>query len=157
VHRTYWIAEWPRLDVPPNWLEPVLLHAGGTRSFSLHYEPVPPSRSQRRIDRDSTRLAADEEQRSRSGFRIGARHRRAQHAVVEREAELVAGFHELEYAGFVTVSAPEVDTLDRSCAEYEQVAAQAGLELRALDGRHDLGLVCSLPLGRGLAPRRVVL
>ena len=157
VHRTYWIAEWPRLDVPPNWLEPVLLHAGGTRSFSLHYEPVPPSRSQRRIDRDSTRLAADEEQRSRSGFRIGARHRRAQHAVVEREAELVAGFHELEYAGFVTVSAPDLAMLDVSCAEYEQVAAQAGLELRALDGRHDLGLACSLPLGRGLAPRRTVL
>lgn len=157
VHRTYWIAEWPRLDVPPNWLEPLLLHAGGTRSFSLHFEPVPPSRSQRRIDRDSTRLAADEEQRSRSGFRIGARHRRAQHAVFEREAELVAGFHELEYAGFVTVSAPDLDTLERSCAEYEQVAAQTGLELRPLDGRHDLGLVCSLPLGRGLASRRTAL
>lgn len=154
LHRTYWIAEWPRLDVPPNWLEPMLLHSGGVRTFSLHYEPVPPSRSQRRVDRDSTRLAADEEQRTRGGFRIGARHRRAQADVLEREAELVAGFYELEYAGFVTVSAPDHETLQRSCAEYEQVAAKAGLEIRALDGRHDLGFVCSLPVGRGLAPKR---
>src|SRR3546814_11594801 len=28
-HRTYWVAEWPRLDVPPNWLEPLLLYGGG--------------------------------------------------------------------------------------------------------------------------------
>jgi hypothetical protein len=152
-HRTYWIAEWPRLDVAPNWLEPLLLHAGGVRTFAIHYEPVPPSRSQRRVDRDSTRLAADEEQRSRAGFRIGARHRRAQSAVLEREAELVAGYAELEYAGFVTVSAEDAETLTRSCAEYEQVAAQSGLELRALEGRHDLGVVCALPVGRGIATR----
>jgi hypothetical protein len=154
-HRAYWVAEWPRLDVGPNWLEPLLLHAGGVRTFAIHYEPVPPSRSQRRIDRDSTRLAADEEQRSRAGFRIGARHRRAQSAVLEREHELVAGYAELEYAGFVIVSAADSDTLARSCSEYEQVAAQAGLELRALEGRHDLGLVCALPIGRGIARRRL--
>lgn len=156
VHRTFWIAEWPRLDIPPNWLEPVLLHAGGVRTFALHYEPVPPSRSQRRIDRDAVRLAADEDQRTRGGFRIGAGHRRAQSAVLDREAELVAGFSELEYAGFVTVSASDLETLDRSCAEYEQVACKAGLELRPLDGRQDLGVACSLPLGRGLAARRVI-
>jgi hypothetical protein len=155
LHRTYWVAEWPRLDVGPNWLEPLLLHGAGVRTFSLHYEPVPPSRAQRRIDRDSTRLAADEEQRARAGFRIGARHRRAQTAVAEREAELVAGYAELEYAGFVTVTAPDEDALAIACASYEQAAAQAGLELRALDGRHDLGVVCALPLGRGLAERGI--
>lgn len=153
VHRTYWVSDWPRLDVGPNWLEPVLLHAGGVRTFALHYEPIARSRSQRRVDRDSTRLAADEEQRTRAGFRIGAHHRRAQAAVLEREAELVAGFCELEYAGFVVVTAGDVEALDRSCAEYEQVAAQSGVQLRPLEGRHDLGVVCALPVGRGLTFR----
>jgi hypothetical protein len=154
VHRTYWVAEWPRLETGPNWLEPLLLHAGGVRTLAIHYEPVPPSRAQRRIDRDATRLAADEEQRVRSGFRIGARHRRAEQAVLEREAELVAGYAELEFAGFVTVTATDEEALARSCAEYEQAAAQAGLELRPLDGRQDVAFVCSLPLGRGPAARR---
>src|SRR3546814_12552490 len=95
---------WPRLDVPPNWLEPLLLYGGGVRTFALHYEPVPPSRSQRRIDRDSTRLAADEEQRARTGFRVAARHRRAPTDVAEREAAPVPGSAELGFAGLPTGS-----------------------------------------------------
>lgn len=155
LHRTYLVTEWPRLEVGANWLEPFLLHSAGVRTFCLHYEPVPPSAAQRRIDRDSTRLAADEEQRSRAGFRIGARHRRTQAAVAEREAELVAGYAELGFTGFVTVTAPDREALAVSCASYEQAAAQCGLELRALDGQHDLGLVWSLPLGRGPATGRL--
>ncbi len=153
VHRAYWVAEWPRLDQGPNWLEPLLLHAGGVRTFALHYEPVARSRSQRKVDRDSTRLAADEEHRSRAGFRVGAAHRRAQSAVAEREADLVAGFCELEYAGFVVVTAADLDALERCCAEYEQAAAQIGLQLRPLDGSHDLGVACTLPISRGIAFR----
>jgi hypothetical protein len=153
-HAAYVVAEWPRLEVPPSWMEPLLLHAGGIRTVAVHYEPVAPSRSQRQIDRDTVKLASDEEQRSRSGFRIGARHRRAEAEVLDRETELVAGYGELEFSGFVVVTAANRDELERSCVEYEQVAAQAGLELRRLSGRHDLALACMLPIGRGLAPRR---
>lgn len=154
AHRSFWVAEWPRLDVPPNWIEPLLLHPGAVRTVSVVYEPVPPGRSRRQVDREATKLVSDEEQRVRSGFRIGARHRRQHEALAEREAELVAGYAELCFAGFVTVSAPEVDQLDEACAGYVQAAAQAGLDLRRLDGRHDLGLLCALPIGRGLATRR---
>jgi len=75
--------------------------------------------------------------------------------VLDREAELVAGYAELEYAGFLTVTALDDEALAVACASYEQAAAQAGLELRALDGRQDLGVVCALPLGRGLAERGI--
>ena len=155
LHAAYVVAEWPRLEVPPNWMEPLLLHAGGVRTVAVHYEPVAPSRSQRQVDRETVKLASDEEQRTRSGFRIGARHRRAQSEVLDREAELVAGYGEFEFVGFVIVAAPDLDELDRSCADYEQSAAQAGLEIRRLDGRHDLALACALPIGRGIAPRRL--
>lgn len=154
VHRSFWVAEWPRLDVPPNWIEPLLLHPGAVRTVSVVYEPVPPGQSRRQVDREATKLVSDEEQRARSGFRIGARHRRQQEALAEREAELVAGYAELSFAGLVTVSVPEPDQLDEACAGYVQAAAQAGLDLRRLDGRHDLGLLCALPIGRGLATRR---
>ena len=154
AHRSFWVAEWPRLEVPPNWIEPLLLHPGAIRTVSVVYEPVPPGRSRRQIDREATKLASDEEQRARSGFRIGARHRRQEGALAEREAELVAGYDELSFAGFVTVSSPDVDRLDQACADYVQAAARAGLDLRRLDGRHDLGLLCALPIGRGAAVRR---
>ncbi|MEX0664721.1 MAG: SCO6880 family protein [Acidimicrobiia bacterium] len=147
-HRTFWIAEWPRLEVPADWMAPLLLHAGGIRTVTIVYEPVPPSRSRRAVDRDATRLASDEDQRSRHGFRIRAQHRRAESDVLAREAELVAGYPELAYAGFVTITAPTLELLEAQTAEWEQVAAQVGLELRALDGQHDLGLVTALPAGR---------
>ena len=155
-HRSYWIAEWPRLELHPAWMESLLLHAGGVRTITMVYEPVPPSRSQRQIDRDATRLASDEEQRAKRGFRIGARHRRAEAAVLERESELVAGYAELEFAGFMSVTASERGHLETACAEYEQVAAQAGLELRSLDGQHDAGVGACLPVGRYPTARRFV-
>jgi hypothetical protein len=119
----------------------------------VHYEPVPPSRSRRAIDRAATRLATDEEQRSRSGFRVGARHHRSRRAVEEREAELVAGYAEFEYVGVLTVTAATLEDLETNCLDYEQVAAQAGIDLRALHGRHHHALACSLPAAAGLRPR----
>jgi len=154
VHAAYVVADWPRLEVPPDWMEPLVLHAGGVRTLAVHYEPVAPSRSQRHVDRETVKLASDEAQRTRSGFRIGAHHRRAQAEVLDREAELVAGYGEFEFVGFVIITASDLDELDRSCADYEQAAAQTGLELRRLDGRHDLALACGLPIGRGVTPKR---
>ena len=46
------------------------------------------------------------------------------------------------------------ELLPRALSEYEQAAAQVGLELRSLDARHDTALACALPIGRGLARRR---
>jgi len=154
-HTSLAITEWPRLDVPANWIEPLLLGGAAIRSVTVVLEPIPPSRAQRRVDRDSTRLTADAEQRDRSGFRIGARHRRAVSEVAEREAELVAGYAEFEFSGVITVTAPDLATLDRHAAESEQLAAQAGLNVRRLDGQHDVALPLSLPLSRGIATRRM--
>jgi len=148
-HACFAVVEWPRLEVPPNWMEPVLLHAGGTRTIAMHMEPVPPSQSQRRVDKDSVRLVVDAEQRSRAGFRVGALHRRAESDVAARESELVAGYCELEFCGLVTVTAADIDQLERSCAEWEQVAAHSGLQLRRLNGQHDAAFACTLPLGIG--------
>jgi hypothetical protein len=153
-HRTFWIAEWPRLEVPADWMAPLVLHSGGVRTLTLVYEPVPPSRSRRAVDRDATRLASDEDQRTRQGFRIRAQHRRAENEVLAREQELVSGYPELAYAGFLTVTAATPQAVDSESADWEQIAAQTGLELRALDGQHDLGLVSALPVGRAPAMRR---
>ena len=153
VHACFAITEWPRLDVPPNWMEPLLLHAGGTRTIAVHLDPVAPLRSQRQIDRDSTRLVVDAEQRSRSGFRVGARHRRTESDVASRESELVAGYAEFEYCGLVTVSAPDIERLERSCTEWEQIAAHAGLQLRRLNAQHDAAFACTLPVGIGPTAR----
>ena len=70
VASRYWIAEWPRLQVPADWLATLLLHPGGIRTLTSVCEPVAPSRSRRAVDRDANRLASDEDQRTRRGFHI---------------------------------------------------------------------------------------
>ena len=152
LHRTYWIAEWPRLTQHPDWMEPVLAFSGcASRALTVVFEPIPPSASRRRVDRDSIKLDTDATTRAERGRRVDAGHRRLQTAVVEREAELVAGYAEVAYAGLVTVTAHDEATLRGACDECEQVAREHGLELRPLDGRHDVAFAAALPLGLGLS------
>jgi len=155
LHRCFQIAEWPRRDVSAGWMEPLLLEGAGVRTVSFTCYPVPPSRSARHVNRDATRLVTDAELRERKGFRVGAVHRRAQAAVAEREEELTAGHGDVEYLGLVAVTASDPAALEAACAEYRQLAARAGLELRALDANHDLAVAAVLPLGRPLAVRRL--
>jgi hypothetical protein len=153
-HRTYLFASWPRLNVPAHWMDGALLGAPHiTRTVTVVHEPIPPSRSARAVDRDLIRLETDQDDRARRGFRIRARDRRAVSEVHRREEELVSGHSEFEYVGLVTITASDRDTLFHEASEYEQQAAQAGIELRALDGRHAQGWVASLPIGRTLVPK----
>ena len=151
-HRTYWVAEWPRLSQHPDWMEPVLAFVGtGSRALTVVFEPVPPSVSRRRVDRDSIKLDTDATSRAERGRRVDAGHRRLQSAVTEREAELVAGYAEVTFAGLVTVTADDPNALLAACDECEQVAREHGLELRPLDGRQDVAFAAALPLGLGLS------
>jgi hypothetical protein len=149
-HRTWWIGTWPRLAVPPAWLEPFLSGGGITRTMTVYFQPVPTHRSRRRIERDLVKLDSDATTREQHGRRIDARHRRATQALLDREDEVVAGYPEMGYAGLVTVSASTSDELDEHSAIVEQLARESGMDLRLLDARQDLGWAAGLPLG--LAP-----
>jgi hypothetical protein len=155
LHRSFWFREWPRFDVGPTWMSDLLLYGGAVRTITMCYQAVPPRVSQRAILRQAAKLEADVDQRRRTGFRVGAHHRRASRAVEEREEELVAGFGELEHVGLVEVCAPDLEALERACADVSQISASCGIELKALDGRHEEGVAASLPLARGLALRTV--
>jgi hypothetical protein len=149
-HRTWWVGTWPRLAVPPAWLEPFLSGGGVTRSMTVYFQPVSTFQSRRRIERDLVKLESDAVTKEEKGRRIDARHRRATQALLDREEELVAGYPEMGYAGIVTVSARTLDDLDEHSEIIEQLARESGMDLRALDARQDLGWAAALPLG--LAP-----
>ena len=150
LHVTYWISEWPRLEVGPDFLAP-LISAGGTRRLGLTMAPIDPHRALRQATSDRTADLADEELRRRAGFVPSARRSRAAEGVVRREAELADGHADYRFSGYVTVSATSVDELDQRCAEIEQAAQHAHLELVRLWGRQEEAWSWTLPLGRGLA------
>ena len=98
------------------------------------------------------RVHGDIHNRARHEFRIPVELQRAQADLDRREAELNSGFAEYRYLALIDVAARTLEELDELSNAYVDVAAACGLEIRALDGRHDAAWACSLPIGR--APDR---
>ena len=74
-HAVYWVSEWPRVDVRPDFLGP-LLFAPLRRTLSVVMEPVDPTRAARQVAQARTAGMADGELRRRNGFLSSARHAR---------------------------------------------------------------------------------
>jgi hypothetical protein len=149
-HATYWIAEWPRVDVTPDFLAP-LLFSPLRRSLSLVMEPMSPSRAARQVAQARTADLADGELRRRGGFLVTARQTREKAGVEERDVELADGHAQFRFSGYVTVTTDTRAELSAARGAVEQAAGQAGIELRLLYGAQDVAFACSLPLGRGLS------
>ncbi len=149
-HATFWINAWPRVEVSPTFLEPLLGSSETVRTIAVSFEPVPPGRSTREVEAAITRDRADSELRRRFGQSETARQRQVQEAAMRREAELAAGHGEVRLTGFVTVSGRDPRELERVCTEVHQHAARARIELRRLYGQQAQAFTFTLPLARGL-------
>jgi len=149
-HATFWIAEWPRVEVGPDFLTPLLL-AGSRRVVSMTMAPVPVARAIREVESARTASLADDELRRRAGFLATARRLRQSEGVARREGELADGHAEYRFSGYVTVSGDDRATLEESCAEIESAAQAAHLDLRRLWGRQAEAFTWTQPLARGLA------
>jgi hypothetical protein len=149
VHATFWVAEWPRVEVRSDFLAPLLL--GSARSaFSLVMEPLGPDTAVRRVEASRTADLADAELRRRGGFVSTARHARESEVLARREAELAEGHASFRYSGYVTVSAPSEEELAAACEVVQHAAGQSRLALRRLYGDQAAAYTCTLPLCRGL-------
>lgn len=153
-HATFWVAEWPRVEVGPDFLAPLLLHTEVQRSVSVIMGPLPPSAGIREVEAARTAQVADETLRQRAGFLSTARRMREAEGAARREAELSDGHASYRFSGYVTVSARTAEELDEACGQVVQSGHQCRLELRRLHGVQDLAFTWTLPLGRGLAVRR---
>jgi hypothetical protein len=148
-HATYWISEWPRVEVPPDFLTPLLV-SDRCRRISVTMAPVPDERAMRQVRSARTADLADAELRSRAGFVPSARRSREADGVARREIELAEGHSEFRFSGYVTVSSDEQAGLAVACADVEHSAQAAHLELRRLYGRQAEAFTWTLPIGRGL-------
>ncbi|MDA8391305.1 MAG: hypothetical protein M0Z87_00600 [Actinomycetota bacterium] len=150
-HATYWVAEWPRSEVGPDFLTPLLFQRGARITMSTTLEPTPALRAARDVEQARTAELAEAELRRRHGFVVSARRQREAAQTARLAAELADGHAQFRFSGYVGVAAAARDELEVACDGVERVAAQAGLDLRRLYGQIDSGLACLLPLGRGLS------
>ena len=150
LHVSYWISEWPRRPVPLDFLIPLVLQAGARARVSVCMEPISPISARRDLEAARTQQLADEQLRRRHGFRTPIDTHRQAETVERREAELADGHSEMAFCGHITVSAESVVELDSACGHIEEQARASGLDIRRMDGEHDLGFAATLPLCRGI-------
>lgn len=149
-HSTFWVAEWPRTEVGPDFLAPLLLQAWVNRTVSVTLEAVPPLKAQRDVDYARTSDAADAHLREKHGFMRSIRRQRESDNVERREQELADGHADIRFSGYITVTAANLEELELASSEMEQQAGQSRLVLRRLSGEQDVAFTYTLPLARGL-------
>ena len=150
-HAVYWVAGWPRGEVGPDFLTPLLLAGGVRLTFSVTMAPIPPLKAARRAEHDRTSGVADAELRRRYGFATTSRSLKDHEATVRREGELADGHAGYRYSGYLAVTESDEASLERSCARVELLAVQSGLEAHRMYGAQEAAFCFVLPTGRGCA------
>ena len=150
-HAVLWINEWPRSQVFPGFLAPLVLSNGILRTLALHYTPVRADQAARDLRRKKTELISDASQRRKIGQVEDASASAELDDVLQQEADLTAGHGVLRVSGLISVSAPTVDELDAAVAAVEQAAIQASCETRRLVGQQAGAFAAAaLPLCRSV-------
>jgi hypothetical protein len=149
-HATYHVREWPRIEVGPGFLAP-LLAAACRRTVSMTLEPVPAARATRELRQALAGDVSDGTLREKAGWLPSFRRRREEENVLRAERELADGHASFRFSAYVSASAGNADELEASCAEVEQAAGQANLELDRLYAQQELAFTYTLPLCEGLA------
>ncbi|HET8862129.1 MAG TPA: SCO6880 family protein [Solirubrobacterales bacterium] len=149
-HATYWISSWPRSEVGPMFMAPLLMQTNVLRTVAVTIEPVPYALAMRRAEAAQTAEVADEINRSRQGFVSTARIRRRQQAASRREEELAEGHAEMRWVGWLRTDTRSLEELEHSRSAVEHGAQLARLGLQPCYGEQDMAFANTLPIAWGL-------
>ena len=150
-HAVYWISEWPRSEVFPTFLSALLLAPGVRRATSLVAQPLTTAEAMRAVRKERVEYQTDAAHRARIGQLTDFASEQEWADVTQRERDLIAGHGDLRFAGFLAVTAHDLDALQAARAAIEQAAIQAGCETRLLVGQQAQAFTAAaLPLCRGI-------
>ena len=146
-HQTFWVAEWPRTDVRTGFLEPFLYAGDATRVITLQVRPVPTHKALAQLNRAQSDMETAANIRMKLSSRIPLTHLREEEDLAVREHDLVDGFGDVQYRGFITISAESKDALAKARTDIEQASHPARLMLASMSGQQAAGFVtAALPV-----------
>jgi hypothetical protein len=144
-----WISDWPRIDVPPDFLHPIIFAPGVRRTLSVIARPRPSEEALRQIRKEKTEAVADQAQKARVGQLADLADAHEFQDLLDRERSVIAGHTDVEFTGLITVTAPSRELLDAARAAVLRAAAQAACDVRPLYGQQAQGFIlAALPLAR---------
>ena len=147
--RVLWIAEWPRIEVPAHFLHSLIFAPGVRKTLCLSLRPKSTTEALRQIRREKTDMIADFRQKQKIGQIQDLSDEQEYNDVLSRERALISGHADVEFTGWVVVTAESEQKLDAATKQIERAAGQAGCETRALFGRQMQAFIAAaLPVGR---------
>jgi len=143
-----WVSEWPRIQVRPDFLHHVVFTQGVRRTLSLIAHPLPTDLALRQIRKEKTEAITDSRQKAKVGQIADLSDRQEFSDIEAREQSIVQGHTDVEFSGFILVTAGSPEALDQARSQVAKAATQGACEVRPLYGRQLQGMLLTLPLGR---------
>ena len=144
-----WISEWPRIEVPSDFLHSIVFAPGVRRTLSIVARPLSTDVALRQIRREKTEAVADMAQKQRVGQIGDLSDMQEYEDLLARERSVVAGHTDVEFTGLIKVTAADKDSLVAAAGAITRAAAQSACEVRPLYGRQAQAFVlAALPVAR---------
>ena len=103
-HSVLWLTEWPRSQVYPTFLAPLVLTPGIDRRLTLLFEPIPTVKAMKQVQQDKTELISNAHDKQKLGQVANLADADELTDALQREAEINAGHGDMGYAGLLVVS-----------------------------------------------------
>lgn len=155
-HRSFWVQEWPRYETYPGFLSKLVFVKEQTgrpvrHTFNLVASPVLIRDAMKRLTEEKRTWNTNASLRAKAGRPDSAADAADWAAIVEHEQDLVAGQGELRFSAFITVTADDLDTLEKHTASMMNAMAQTGLEPRVVPWQQaEVLLNAAYPVGLGV-------
>jgi hypothetical protein len=146
-----WISEWPRIDVHPSFLHPLIFQQGVRKSISIIAKPLGTSEALRAIRKEKVEYITEQQQAAKIGKIADLSADQEYADVLARERALISGHADMRFSGFVAITANTRDELTAAVAATQRAANQCGCETRILYSQQGQAFtVAALPLGRAV-------
>jgi len=147
--RVLWLSEWPRIEVPAHFLHSVIFAPGVRKTLCLSLRPKDSGEALRQIQRQKSDMIADYRQKRKIGQVERLSDAQEYQDVLDRERALISGHADIDFTGWIVVSAATETELDAATKRIERAASHASCETRVLFGRQAQAFIAAaLPVGR---------
>ncbi len=128
--------------------------AGERRCLTLHYEPLGPEQSRRKLANTSWAIEIADEAKRSKGFRVDRRHTRRMDETSRHEQQVADGHSLVRVAAAAAVTVPTEWNAEDHAARFEtDVRASGYIPLRADLGQDSAFVAACVPLAVGLRGR----
>lgn len=146
-----WVSDWPRIEVPPHFLHPLVFSPGVRKTISIVAHPLGTTEALKAIRREKTEAISDSHQKAKIGQIQDLSDVKEYDDLLDRERALISGHADVAFSGFISATAATEEMLSAAVSQIERAASQAACETRVLYGRQTQGFVAAaLPLARGV-------